>query len=841
MDQKKPIRLRNHPSLSSDPLLLLIGEAYEFVVQCEPSVTSLDFKINRRSQEKAKVDSEACSFSYIPKKQGLKSLRIDAFDGKKKLGKIEQDVLVIQKTEELALVGSFKDGANIGLSRDGSSQEITFVLTAPGKKFVHLIGELSSWELARSAQLKVDRSRGYERFWITLKAPSRKKEYAYQFVVDGEIRVADPFAKKVLAERDKEISRSVYPRLKKYPSDFTEEMVSVLDLRATPFDWTDQDFEPPETESLIVYEILLRDFTKESSFKSAIGQLAYLKSIGVNAIELMPIFEFEDNGSWGYNTIFYFAADRSYGPELELKSLINTAHSLGMAVILDIALNHNFGQSSLVRLYNEGKYGPPSSDNPWFNTFPTHDYNVGYDFNHESTFTQDLVQRVLNYWMDEFHVDGYRFDLSKGLTQKQTIGDMGAWAEYDAQRIARIESIADGVWENYPKAILILEHFSNNDEEIELAHYRVGEGFSGLLFWNNLNTKMGEAVMGYHDGDRSDLTSIDHRERNWTKANLLTYVESHDHDRLMHKARSYGAQNGQENGAAGYDSKDWLTALNRMKMAAAFFLLTPGPKMIWQFGELGYDQGSPLKSKLEGWIGLEELLSVKERVLLKEVYAALIHLRNSESLFTSSETVMMQESRDPLKYFHLKGSMMSAVILGNFGIERQERTIPLIRDDANVEQDLTTDWYDYFTGNSVQLNGRYFSISLEPGAFHILVDRPVHTPSQELLLWQTENGPDIYEGAPSIELDIRINSYTDSLLIRYSQEPSDHFSAMLYDRAGLKLIASLQTRSSSKSPSGLVSWKLPEKLKDGVYLVKCRFGNKRLSRRVYIQRSQFKK
>ena len=109
---------------------------------------------------------------------------------------------------------------------------------------------------------------------------------------------------------------------------------------------------------------------------------------------------------------------------------MNEAHNRGIAIILDIALNHQFGRNSLARLYNEGDLQEiPTSENPWFNTSPPHDFNVGYDMNQRSQYTKDYVDRVVAYWLEEYHVDGYRYDLSKGLTQKNTIGNVGAWGQ----------------------------------------------------------------------------------------------------------------------------------------------------------------------------------------------------------------------------------------------------------------------------------------------------------------------------------------------------------------------------------------------------------------------------
>jgi len=119
-------------------------------------------------------------------------------------------------------------------------------------------------------------------------------------------------------------------------------------------------------------------------------------------------------------------------------------------------------------------------------------------------------------------------------------------------------------------------HFADDSEEQVLANY-------GMLLWGNSNYNYNEATMGYHENGKSDFSWGYYGKRSWSQPHLVTYMESHDEERLMFKNLQYG------NGAGAYSVKDPATALNRIKLAGAFFLTLPGPKMLWQFGELGYD------------------------------------------------------------------------------------------------------------------------------------------------------------------------------------------------------------------------------------------------------------
>ena len=179
----------------------------------------------------------------------------------------------------------------------------------------------------------------------------------------------------------------------------------------------------------------------------------------------MPVNEFEGNNSWGYNPSFYFAPDKNYGTKAQLKAFIDECHQRGIAVIMDIALNHSFGENPQVQMYfnsSVGDWGQPSSDNPWFNEMPTHDFNVGYDYNHDSPYTKAFCKRVLKHWVDNYHIDGFRLDLSKGFTQNYTLGDINSWSLYDQSRIDILTDYANYIWNNSPDTYFILEHFAEN-------------------------------------------------------------------------------------------------------------------------------------------------------------------------------------------------------------------------------------------------------------------------------------------------------------------------------------------------------------------------------------------
>ncbi|HPF94582.1 MAG TPA: alpha-amylase family glycosyl hydrolase, partial [Tenuifilaceae bacterium] len=364
------------------------------------------------------------------------------------------------------------------------TNEVTLVLNDPAaeKEFVFAIGDFSNWELDDAYLM--NRTADGTHYWTTIGDLNPTQEYIYQYWIDGELKIADPFTEKVSDPwNDKYISNSNYPNLIEYPEGKTTGIASVFQVEEEEYIWEADEYSPPAKSELIIYELHIRDFVADDDIKSAMEKLDYLENLGVNAIELMPINEFEGNDSWGYNPSFYFAADKAYGTKNNYKQFIDECHKRGIAVIIDMVLNHSFGQSPFVQMYfdeNAGEWGQPTANNPWYNeTSPNSSYYWGYDFNHESQYTKDLVDRVNRYWLEEFKVDGFRFDFTKGFTN--TTGD--GWA-YDASRISILKRMADEIWNVNPNAYVILEHFTANNEEKELAEYRSNEDM-GMLIWGN--------------------------------------------------------------------------------------------------------------------------------------------------------------------------------------------------------------------------------------------------------------------------------------------------------------------------------------------------------------------
>ncbi|RZK29320.1 MAG: 1,4-alpha-glucan-branching protein, partial [Hymenobacter sp.] len=599
-----------------------------------------------------------------------------------------------------------------GITYLANGTSVILSLTAPKKSYVYVLGEFNNWQTTTAGLMKktatVDTDAATGRWWVQIDGLTPGQEYAYQFLVDGQLRIADPYCEKILdQDNDKFIPAATYPNLKAYPAGSTTGLVSVLQTGQTPYVWQNTSFKRPARTNLVIYELLVRDFVARHDYQTLRDTLNYIQRLGVNAIELMPINEFDGNENWGYSPAFYFAPDKYYGTKANLKAFIDECHKRGIAIIVDVVLNHSTGNSPMVQLYGNVTTGP-TADNPWFNVTATHPFNVYNDLNHESLYTKYFAKNVMKFWLQEYHIDGYRFDLSKGFTQTNSGTNVDLWSQYDQSRI--------NIWQDYyntmvatdPTMYPILEHFADNREELALSNI-------GFMPWGNMSYNYQQAGMGYNSGwDFSYGYYGNQGGRNWPSPNLVTYMESHDEERTVFKDLSFG----NANATTGYSTKDLPTALKREEMAAALFFAQPGPRMIWQFEELGYDISIDQNGRTGNKPILWNYYQDANRRHLYDTYHALTALKQ-QPVF-AAPTAYVQNLTGAVKTISLTGSDLSVVTLGNFDVVAQTATITF---------PAMGTWYNYLTGQPLAVNSTSMSMALQPGQYAVYTSRKLSLPA----------------------------------------------------------------------------------------------------------------
>jgi len=580
-------------------------------------------------------------------------------------------------------------GMKDGINYHADNTSATLVLLAPNKQYVFAIGDFNNWSLDNNYLMQKDG----DRFWVTINNLTAGQEYIFQYLIDGSILIADPYSDKISDPwDDKYIDDITYPGLISYPVGKTEFRASVLQTGQQPYLWSNTTFAPPAKEDLIIYELLIRDFDSRHSYQAVIEKLDYLQSLGINALELMPTNEFEGNQSWGYNPNFYFAPDKYYGTKNSFKQLIDECHKRGIAVIIDLVLNHSFNSSPLARMYWNESGGRPAADNPWYNEFHNFENSGahwGADFNHESIYTQNLVDSINSYWVNEYKVDGFRFDFTKGFGNQYKSNSTDSWGSiYDASRIALLKRMSDKIWTNNPDTYVIFEHLAENTEEQELANY-------GIMLWGNMN----HTYRNVAKGNNESLSWLDHTYRGWDSPHVIGYMESHDEERVAWDILK------------SYDSTQ---AMQRLKLNAAFFLTVPGPKMIWQFGEMGYDEelnNDRLGIKPTHW----EYLDNTDRKKLFDVYTSLINLRTKTNYINSQ--YFKWSTSTSAKWINISHPDVAITIVGNFGK-------PSLLTNAHFTKNGI--WYDYFSGETIDVTDfMNHEIVLSGGEFKMYTSTPI--------------------------------------------------------------------------------------------------------------------
>ena len=567
------------------------------------------------------------------------------------------------------------------------------------KDFAHVVGDFNDWTLSNTDKSQMNRDDAEGTWWITLSGLDSSKEYAFQYYVgmkDGEtLRLADAYSRKILDPyHDEYIPAATYPENKTYPEGAIG-IVSVFKITEGTYTWKVADFEAPDVSSMVIYEMLLRDFTTSGDLNGAMQKLDYLESLGVNAIELMPVQEFDGNDSWGYNPAFFFAMDKAYGTDRMYKEFIDECHKRGMAVILDVVYNHATGANPFAKLYWNSSKNETASNNPWFNVTAPHPYSVFHDFNHESPLVREFVKRNLTFLLEEYNIDGFRFDLTKGFTQKPSTEATAG--NYDASRIAILKDYNATIKAVKPETYVILEHFCDDREETELSN-------DGMMMWRNLNNAYCQSAMGYSES--SDFSGLYYGTSSRPVNSLVSYMESHDEERAAFKQKAHGFK---------YLKTDLNARMSQLSANAAFFFTVPGPKMVWQFGELGYDisidENGRTGRKPIKW----DYYEVPQRKELYDTYSTLIDLRMSHSeLFNATATLNWKVTPsfwDSGRFITLSsfGNAKQVVVVGNF-----------TNADGTFSTDFpaTGEWYNYMNASdTLQVTSKTMNVQVPANNF----------------------------------------------------------------------------------------------------------------------------
>ena len=433
--------------------------------------------------------------------------------------------------------------------------KFAFRVWAPHASAVSILGDFNEWDWAKNPMAPEESG-----YWISVvENATYTQEYRFG-IVNGE---------------------NQFTRIDPYAIAVTNSMGNGI-LSDLEFDWGSTDFHASPKNELVIYEMHIGTFNvqrkkKPATLDDCIHRIDYLAKLGINAIELMPCAEFAGDFSWGYNPAHLFAVEQAYGGPLALKRFVKAAHERGIAVIQDVVYNH-FGPSDLSTWQFDGWsengkggiyfYNDWRSATPWGETRP--------DYGRPEV--RDFIIDNAHYWLDEFKMDGLRFDMT--LFIRHVNGD-GAPGGDLPDGWSLTQAINEMVHRDFPGRITIAEDLQNNDWLTKA----VGDGGAGFdLQWDaQFVHPVRKCMIAKDDIERSvdAIKSAAFAQYNGDSFQRVIFSESHDE-----------VANGKARVPSEIDpsSPDGWYARKRSTLAAALGLTVPGVPMLFQGQELLEDE-----------------------------------------------------------------------------------------------------------------------------------------------------------------------------------------------------------------------------------------------------------
>ena len=393
---------------------------------------------------------------------------------------------------------------------------------------------------------------------------------------------------------------------------------------ADDYNWISANYLKPTLDTLVIYELHVDDFSAAGNgagtFQHVLEKLDYLKSLGINAIELMPISEFPGNHSWGYDPQIISAINDSYGTPEQFKYFVDQCHNRGIAVILDIIWNHIRSSSPLWQMQPDYDLNPYIKHHEEMNPNEAPESWGMLDIDHFNMNTIEYINKVHRIWVDEYKIDGFRFDAAAHLGWSVSQPDLGIYGWSNA------------LYDHDSTVYQIAEHLPSNISLIENTNFSAGwhDSFHDRLkidSHNQYNSTMDimRQIIGLHE-----YTNWGTPYSNFTQA--VKYMISHDEQSLIQEMVEF-------------DSFTMQQALERDKFYSTILFTSNGIPMLWQGQEFGFKSGWTDQNQNGNWD--EEKLSYRPidwNVLETENgqshfehYKKLIYLRKNNPAFSKGE------------------------------------------------------------------------------------------------------------------------------------------------------------------------------------------------------------
>ncbi|MEP0916825.1 alpha-amylase family glycosyl hydrolase [Leptolyngbya sp. DQ-M1] len=538
------------------------------------------------------------------------------------------------------------------------SSPIEFNVFAPRNEAVHLVGSFTQEDIPMQKgedgffRVKVNLEDGQYQYKLRVKSNSPALQGQW-------VETNDPY----MTEMDRKTENGV---------------VRVKDGQriSDTYIWQHDRQPLPENRDVILYEMHIADFcgkgtdiSDPTKFKQVLDKLDHLSELGINAIALMPVTEYDGDYRWGYMPLHFFALESSYGKPEDFKRLIDECHGRGIRVLIDCIFNHTNEESPLLKIdrdywYYHDRHYPEDDANYWG---PELSYE-NYDSDRNIRPTWNFVRDVVQFWIREYHIDGIRYDAVRQIANYEFFGWLFQQIEIKDKPFYQIA-----------------EHIPDTSEVCS------PKGVFDACWHESFRYFLKDALIGQSVDLEELKKAIDARQQGYAGAtSVINYLATHDREHMIVELGDVGI----------FDQP----AFDRVKFGVILQLTAPGIPMIWmgdEFGQATHKTQTTLEPNQLDWSLLDHNRD------LFEFYKRAIALRHEKSSLRTDNIEFFFEHLDDkvLAYVRWNDDGERVIVVANFSDQTYENY---------AIENLPTDccWQDWNEGSEIAVNEGRSAIDL---------------------------------------------------------------------------------------------------------------------------------
>ncbi len=579
----------------------------------------------------------------------------------------------------------------VTLPSPASNDSVTFRLRVAGKDYILVRIAPAGQLLSNAPAVVMRKAPNPADWWVNVKLAPGNYEYVYE--IENGRQITDPWGR--------------YSGT--YGSLFT---VGPEGLTADNYVWHSTAYQRPPLNKLVIYELNVGEVAGgyfglaagQAKFSDLAKLLPYFDSLGVNALELMPITDYEGIGlsgfSWGYDLSSEFAIEPAYGTPAMFKALVDSAHAHGIAIILDVVYGNLNDPGALWQMQ------PDEVANPYFKLAsdlrPNEDgMTYFHDMDHWTPETQELVLTAQRMWIDEYKVDGFRYDYTQGIgwSATDTVNGILGWSN-------KISEIYGGavyqIAEHLPESPALLYYSGLTGGWHDSFHDKI---FDEARFKTTTLTDLDDLILGLGAFPGNDVPAFPARYANRTEP--VNATVDHDEQSLIYEMTTF-------------HSVPLAEALVRDRLYATFMFTSLGIPMLWEGMEISTSRGWTNDSEKLSYRPVDWSLAPTARGQTHyRYYRSLIQQRTHNPALTSGAYQILQRNdAQKVMAWKIDDQASGSVVVTVANLSGADQTM------SNIAWPGNGTWYDVFDQSTLAVSDSLLgSISLPPYTARVFTNR----------------------------------------------------------------------------------------------------------------------